>query len=137
MRKLLLLAAIVSVAVPATALAAKPPHPAQAKNLSHAVVPQVLYVLSGKLTAYTAASGSTNGSVSITVSAANHSRATLKGMTLTFPVSAATKVVLHRHAAIAANDRGIVKVRGARTLDVTALQAAVAKQVIDQGAAKT
>jgi hypothetical protein len=135
MRKLLLLAAVVSVAVPATALAAKPPHPTQAKNLSHA--PQVLYVLSGKLTAYTAANGSTNGSVSITVSAANHSRAALKGMTLSFPVSAATKIVLHKGAAIAANDRGMVKVRGAKTLDATVLQAAVAKQVIDQGAAKS
>lgn len=137
MRKLLLLAAVVTVAVPATALAAKPPHPTQAKNPSHAPVPQVLYVLSGTLTAYTAANGSTNGSISITVKAANHARAALKGMTLSFPVSAATKVVLHKGAAIAANDRGIVKVRGARTLDATALQAAVAKQVIDQGAAKS
>jgi len=132
MRKPLVLLAL-AIAVPSVALAAKPPVPG-----SHGKTPQVMYVLKGTLTAYTAANGTTNGSVSILVKAANHHGASLEAQTLTFPVSSSTKVVTPGGAALTVNDKGIVKVRGPKRIGATdtlatVLQALTAFQVIDQG----
>ncbi len=100
-------------------------------------VPVVMYVLRGSLSAYSAASGAANGSVSITVSGSNQEPKTLKGLTLVFATDAKTKVELFDDKAIANGDRGIVKVRAAKNLDAVTLQTEVAFQVIDQGVAKT
>ena len=138
MRKLLA-SIVVALAVPAVALATKPPAPGSQGNHSKAA-PKVLYILKGSLTAYTAANGATNGSVSILVKHANRHGAALKTLTLTFAVSSQTKVVIHDGAAFAPNDKGIVKVRGPKKIGptddlATVLQALTAKQVVDQGAA--
>jgi hypothetical protein len=131
-RKLLPLV-VLALAAPSFALAAKPPTPTN----NGKAAPKVLYVLRGTLTAYTAANGSSNGSVSILVKAANHGRATLKTQTLTFPLSSHTKVVTPDGAALTVNDKGIVKVRGPKKITPTdlasTLQALTAFQVIDQG----
>ena len=136
MRKLPVFLAL-ALAVPSLALAAKPPAPGNSQN-SHGKAPQVMYVLKGTLTAYTAANGATNGSLSILVKAANHHGASLKTQTLTFPVSSLTKVVTPGGAALTLNDKGIVKVRGPKKIGptdnvATVLQALTAFQVIDQG----
>src|SRR5216684_1978751 len=137
MRKLLVFLAL-TLAIPAVALAAKPPVPGSSQA-SHGKAPQVMYVLKGTLTAYTAAAGATNGSVSLLVKSANHHGASLKGQTLTFAVSSATKVVTGDATAVTVNDNGVVKVRrpkkiAATDILATVLQALTAKQVIDQGA---
>ncbi len=138
MRKLLVFLAL-TLAIPAAALAAKPPVPGSSQA-SHGKAPQVMYVLKGTLTAFTAAVGATNGSVSLLVKSANHHGASLKGQTLTFAVSSATKVVTGDATAVTVNDNGVVKVRGPKKIAATdilatVLQALTAKQVIDQGAA--
>src|SRR6266702_3087394 len=77
MRKLPLFLAL-ALAVPSLALAAKPPALGNSQG-SHGKAPQVMYVLKGTLTAFTAAAGATNGSVSLLVNSANHHGASLKG----------------------------------------------------------
>jgi hypothetical protein len=128
-----------ALAVPSVALAAKPPAPGNSQE-SHGKAPQVMYVLKGTLTAYTAANGATNGSVSLLVKSANRHGASLKDQTLTFAVSSTTKVVTPEGAALTLNDKGVVKVRGPKKLGptdslATVLQARTAFQVIDQGPA--
>ena len=136
MRKLPVILAL-ALAVPGLALAAKPPAPGNSQS-SHRKAPQVMYVLRGTLTAYTAADGATNGSASLLVKSANHHGASLKTQTLTFAVSSSTKVVTKDGAAVTVNDNGVVKVRGPKKVGATdnlatVLQALTAKQVIDQG----
>lgn len=146
MRKFILLA-VVALALPSLALAAKPaspgksqePHGNAAQSQSKAA-PKVMYVLKGTLTAFTAANGQTNGSVSLLVKSANHHGASLKGQTLTFVVSAATKVVTGKNPTLTITDRGLIQVRGPKKIGptdnlATILQALTAKQIIDQGAA--
>ena len=93
---------------------------------------KVQFVLHGTLAAYTAATSTTNGTVSLTVKSSNFDSKTLKGMTLTFVVTSHTNVVLHDGKAIASGvDTGIVKLRAAKNNSTwTGL---TASQVIDQG----
>lgn len=126
MRKFLIAISCLALLVPAAALAkGKPAQPGKS-------APKVMYVLKGTLTAYTAANGSTNGSVTITVKSSNHHGASLKNQTLTFAVSSATKVV----GKFTANDKGMVKLRGPKAGlgDSATFGTLVVKQVIDQGA---
>jgi|SRR5579871_2435995 len=132
MKKALILV-IAALVVPSAALAAKPPQAGKS-------APTVMYVLKGKLSAYTAydASTKTNGSITITVSSSNHHGKELKGQSLTFAVTADTAVVLHNGAPIANGDRGIVKIRAAKRIAADGfaktLPQSSAKQVIDLGA---
>jgi hypothetical protein len=146
-RKFILLA-VVALALPSLALAAKPaspgksaqPHGNVAAQSHSKATPKVTYVLKGTLTAYTAANGQTNGLVSLLIKGANHHGAALKGQTLTFGVSAATKVVTGKNPTLTINDKGLIQVRGPKKIGATdnlatVLQALTAKQIIDQGAA--
>ena len=147
--KVAIIASFALAALPAVAFAAKPSHPATPANSnansnatassttgasseanSHASAAKVMFVLRGTLTAYTAASGTTNGSVSITVKSSNRESSTLKGSTLTFAVSSSTKIA----GTFTAGDNGIVKVRAAKNSSSSTLQTLTAFQVIDQGA---
>lgn len=131
MRKVLVVL-IAALLVPAAAVAkGKPAAPGSQSKAA----PKVMYVLKGTLTAYTAANGATNGSVTITVKSSNRHGASLKGQSLTFAVSSATKIV----GTFTANDNGIVKLRGAKAGlgDPSTFGALVAKQVIDQGSASS
>ena len=154
MRRYMLLVVAALTVLPASALAAKPPHPAHPAHpatlattstiptttttMSHpAKPPKVLYVLRGTLSNYTAANGSTNGSVSVLVKSSNFESKSFKGTTLTFAVTSSTNVVLHNGNAITNGDRGVVKVRAAKKSSATALQTSSAFEVIDQGASST
>jgi len=76
----LLLTTLALVVAPA-ALAAKPTHP---QHPSGAAKPHaVTFVLHGALSHFSAANGSTPGSITLVVSASNHHGAALKGQTLT------------------------------------------------------
>jgi hypothetical protein len=144
MRKIALVAALALAGVPAGALAAKPSHPATPANTnastnahgnstlkssSSSANAKVTFVLHGTLTGYTAANGATNGSVTINVKSSNfHGK--LNNMTLTFVVTSNTHVTLN--GTWAATDKGVVKVRAAKTNSTwTGL---TASQVIDQTA---
>jgi hypothetical protein len=127
---------IAALVVPAVALAAKPT--TTTTTTTTPKVPQVMYILKGKLTAYSAANGSTKGSVSILVKSANYNGASLKTQTLTFATSSSTKVVAP-HGVVKPNDTGLVKVRGpkkaaANTTLAAVLQAATAFEILDQRA---
>lgn len=133
MRKVIVVL-VLALLVPAAALAGgKPPAPGKSHTAGSNAAPKVTYVLRGTLTAYTAASGSTDGSVTIMVKSSNRHAQSLKNQSLVIPVSSATKIV----GTFTANDNGIVKVRAAKNTAasalVAALQAAKATQVIDQG----
>jgi hypothetical protein len=153
MRKIALIAALVLVALPGAALASQPTHPATPANSNanshangtsttgtsssasanaqtHAQSVKVLYVLHGTLGAYTAANGTTNGTIAITVKRSNHRSTLLENMTLTFPVSSTTNV----SKTITSGHNGIVKVRAARNATAATLQTLTASQVIDLGA---
>jgi hypothetical protein len=129
MKKTLLLV-IAALALPSVALAAKP------ANVGGKGAPKVMYVLKGKLSAYTAynAATSTNGSITIMVSSANYHGKALKGQTLTFAVGAKTSV---NRSAIKDGDSGIVKVKAPKKIAAadlaTTLQSMPANQVVDQG----
>jgi hypothetical protein len=133
-------ALVLALAVPSIALAAKPPSPGKSQD-SNRKIPQVTYLLRGTLTAYTAANGTTDGSVSLTVKGANFHGVTLKGQTLTFALPSSAKVVLHKGAAVNPNvDKGVVRVRGPKSVTApqtlaTMLQALKASGVVDQGPA--
>ena len=90
-----------------------------------------MFVLHGRFGAYTAATGSTNGSIAITVMSANHESTLLKNVTLTFPVSSTTKVA----GTVTSGHDGIVKVRAAKNASTATLQTLTAFQLIEQGAA--
>ncbi|HLX32951.1 MAG TPA: hypothetical protein VKR79_09335 [Gaiellaceae bacterium] len=148
MKKALILV-FAALLIPGAALAAKPAHPTHPTHPTHGSgaggsksksAPNVLYVLKGTLSGYTAydSSTSTNGSITIVVSRANYHGKTLKGQTLTFPVDSKTKVSLENGlTTITDGDKGIVKVRAAKKIPAadlaTTLQASSAKQIVDQG----
>jgi hypothetical protein len=135
---------VAALAVPGAALA-KPPHPAHPAHPNHGKsAPKVMYVLKGNLSGYSAydSTTSTNGSITIDVKRANRHGRALKGVTLTFSVSAQTKIVFrHGTTAISDGDRGIVKIKAPKRIAAadlaSTLQALNARQVIDQGAPKS
>ena len=135
--KIALIAGLALAGVPAGAFAAKPSHPPTPAGTNATTTPagksgtaNVQFVLHGSLSAYTAANGATNGTVSLMIKGSNHDSNTLKGMTLVFVVTSDTKIVLHDGKAIANGDTGILKVRAAKSTSTwTGL---TASQVIDQ-----
>ncbi len=145
-------AAFSIAAVPLAGLPAKPPHPITGTGSPSGVVttsggttsdgttsgptgpsraPTVMYVLHGSLSAYTAATATSPGTVSITVSSSNFEAKTLDGTTLTVPVTTKTHLVLGRSGTVAKGDLGIVKVRAAKLASAKVLDLADAFQVID------
>jgi hypothetical protein len=149
MRRFFVIATLALVGVPGAALAANPSHPSTPANShansnasgtsttgtsskanANAQPAKVMFVLHGTLGAYTAASASTNGSISITVTSSNRESSALKTMTLTFPVSSKTKV----EGTVTSGHKGIVKVRASKNASAATLQTLTAFQVIDQGA---
>lgn len=138
MTRKLIVVAVLALLVPGAALAGKGAgHGHNGKG-----TPKVQYVLRGTLSSYTAASSSAAGTITIDVTASNRHGHALRGQSLTLPLSARTRVVLHDGATtVTDGDRGIVKVRAPKNVAATdlaaTLQAATAAQVIDQGAAKS
>jgi hypothetical protein len=132
-------AALAVVGVPAGALAAKPAthptHPTTPAS-TNAAKPTVTFVLRGTLTAYTAVNGTTNGSVSLTVSGSNHVAKSLvkqPPLALTFAIAPGTRVQLHSGATIAPGDRAIVKVRATKASVASLQSASSISQLVDQG----
>ena len=89
------------------------------------------YELKGTLSAYTAAVGTTPGSVTILVNKANHAGQPFVGQTLIFPLDATTRVKT-KGGGIVDGDKGDVQVKGAPGLDVTGLQLLTPKQVVEK-----
>jgi hypothetical protein len=133
-RALILVAA--ALMIPSVALAkGNPGHGHQGGKSA----PKVAYILKGTLSAYTAATDSSPGSITIAVTRSNHHGKALKGQTLTFPTDSKTKISLENGVtSIADNDKGIVKVRAPKKIAAadlaSTLQTYTARQIVDQGA---
>lgn len=89
------------------------------------------YNLKGTLSGYTAAVGTTPGSITIQVMKGNRAGRPFVGMTLTFVLTTATKIE-PRGAVILDGDRGSVQLKAAEGLDATGLQMAIPKKVEDE-----
>jgi hypothetical protein len=113
---------VLALAVPATALAAKPNAPTSHSKAS----PTVMYVLKGTLWNYAAATSTTNGSITINVTHSNYHGRALKGTPVTFTVSANTALTLSNGSSISNGTRGIVKFRAAKNMTTSGLLAALA-----------
>ena len=137
MRKTALVAILAALAVPAGAIAAKPPHPAKPAQATH--VQKVTYVVRGTVTAYTAATADAAGSVSLTVTGSNRHAKALKALDqpLAFVLDAKTRIVLHKGAAVAVGDRVLLVVRAPKNLDAATLQAGPVRKLVDQGPPKS
>ncbi len=154
MRNIAVIAVLALAGVPGGALAAQPSHPAtpansnantrangasttgtssnanaNAQTNTNGRSVKVMFVLRGKLGAYTPATGTTDGSIAITVKSSNHESTLLESSTLTFAVSSKTTVV----GTVTSGDEGIVKVRAARNASAATLQTKTAFEMIDQG----
>ncbi len=101
---------VAALAIPTSVAFAQPPAKNQGPHGKSA--PTVTYVLKGTLSAYTAATTTADGSISITVKRANYHGRSLKGKTLTFAVSTKTRITYgHGVAQIAEGSTGMVKFR--------------------------
>jgi len=92
---------------------------------------QDTYELKGTLSAYTAAVGSTPGSLTIVVSKANQAGRPFVGQTLTFALDSSTRVKT-KGGGIVDGDQGDVQVKGSPGLDLTGLEALTPKQVVEK-----
>jgi hypothetical protein len=126
MRKILIVL-VLTLALPAIALAAQPVQPGKS-------APKVQYILKGTLTSFTASTGGADGSITFTVMKANRHRADLKDQSLTLLIKPETKIVLDADGELTAGESVIVKVRELRrTTDALGLLSGKnARQVIDQ-----
>jgi hypothetical protein len=90
-----------------------------------------MFVIRGTVTAYSAANGTTNGSISITFTSSNRASAALKAAAqpLTFVVASSTKIA----GTIAAGDKVSVKVRAAKNASAATLTTLTAVQIVEQG----
>jgi hypothetical protein len=99
---------VAALALPTSVAFAKPSHPAKGGKSA----PKVMYVLKGSLSAYTAATSSTTGSITIDVKHSNYHAKALNGQTMTFTLTSSTRVTNGHGAAvtqIADGTKGILK----------------------------
>ena len=89
------------------------------------------YNLKGRLSAFTAAVGTTPGSITIQVMKGNRAGRPFVGMTLTFVLTAATKIE-PRGAVIVNGDQGSVQLKAKEGLDAAGLQAQIPRKVEDE-----
>ena len=122
--------ALLGVSAAFAAQPAHPTHPATPAS-TNAAKPTVMFIIHGKITAYTAASGTTNGSVSLTVSGSNHAAKALKALAqpLTFVVSSSSKIV----GTPTVTHQATLKWRATKA-PATSAPAGAVVQLIDQGA---
>lgn len=113
--------AVVALAIPTVALAAKPTtHTSQSK-----AAPKVMYILKGTLSSFTAASSTSTGSITIDVKHSNFHARALVGQQLTFTVAANTTTTLNGATTINDGTRGIVKFRAVKNQTNSTLMAAL------------
>jgi hypothetical protein len=103
--------------------------------------PMVMYVLKGTLSSYTAATPTTGGSISITVSHSNYHGRLLKNQTLPFQTTMNTRVTFTKGApTITDGAKGVLKFKAplmrkgatTTTLATTLTTSAKALHIIDQ-----
>jgi hypothetical protein len=99
---------VAAVALPTSVAFAKPSHPAKGGKSA----PKVMYVLKGPLSAYTAATADSTGTITIDVKHSNYHAKALVGSSMTFTLTSKTRVTNGHGAAvtqIADGTKGILK----------------------------
>ena len=122
---------VAALALPTSVAFAKPSHPPKGGKSA----PRVQYILKGTLSAYTAydSTASTNGTITIAVKHANYHGKLLKNQSLTFTVTANSKVTFRHKSSLAtdtATARGVIVVRAPKKISgdlVTGLPAAATR----------
>ena len=122
---------VAALALPTSVAFAKPSHPPKGGKSA----PKVQYILKGTLSAYTAydSTTSTNGTITIAVKHANYHGKLLKNQSLTFTVTANSKVTFRHKSSLAtdtATARGVIVVRAPKKISgdlVTGLPAAATR----------
>jgi hypothetical protein len=123
---------VAAAALGASAAFATPPAgkgPSTTPASTNAAKPTVMVVIHGKITAYTAANGTTNGSVTVNVTSSNYFAKTLRG-SFTFVVSSSSRIV----GTPTVNHNATLKWRATKAPATSAPSGAIV-QLIDQGAA--
>lgn len=95
---------VAALALPTSVAFAKPSHPAKGAKSA----PKVQYVLKGTLSAYTAATDTSTGSITIDVKHSNYHGRLLKNQSLTFTLASSSKVTF-RHKSSLATDTATAK----------------------------
>ena len=106
--KKLMIFLVAALALPTSVAFAKPSHPAKGGKSA----PKVMYVLKGSLSAYTAATASSTGLITIDVKHSNYHAKALNGQSFTFTLASATRVTNGHGAAvtqIADGTKGVIK----------------------------
>jgi hypothetical protein len=107
----------VALAIPTSVAFAKGPTGPHTGGKS---APNVTYVLKGTLSAYTAATDSSTGQITIDVKHSNYHGRKLKNQSLTFTLAASSSKVTFRHTSTLADStataRGVILVRAPRKL---------------------
>lgn len=108
MKKIIVFLVAVVALPTSVALAAKPSHPAKGGKSA----PKVMYILKGSLSAYAPATADATGSITIDVKHSNFHARALNGQSMTFTLTAQTRVTNGHGAAvgqIADGTKGVVK----------------------------
>lgn len=106
---------VAALALPTSVAFAKPSHPPKGGKSA----PKVQYILKGTLSAYTAATTSTTGQITIDVKHSNYHGRALKNQSLTFTLTASSKVTFRHKSALAdgtATARGVIMVRAPKKI---------------------
>jgi hypothetical protein len=108
---------VAALALPTSVAFAKPSHPPKGGKSA----PKVQYILKGTLSAYTAfdSATSTNGSITINVKHSNRHGRALKNASLTFTLTAKSKVTFRHKSSLAtdtATAKGVITVRAPKKI---------------------
>jgi hypothetical protein len=105
---------VAALALPTSVAFAKPSHPAKGGKSA----PKVQYILKGTLSAYTAAGDTSTGSITIDVKHSNYHGRLLKNKSLTFTLTAKSKVTFRHKSTLAEGQtaKGVIAVRAPKKI---------------------
>jgi hypothetical protein len=105
---------VAALALPTSVAFAKPSHPAKGGKSA----PRVQYILKGTLSAYTAAGDTSTGSITIDVKHSNYHGRLLKNKSLTFTLTAKSKVTFRHKSTLAEGQtaKGVIAVRAPKKI---------------------
>jgi len=107
---------VAAVALPTSIAFAAPSHPATGGKSA----PKVQYILKGTLSAYTAATDSSTGQITITVKHSNYHSRALKDKDVTFTLTTKSRITFmlgsHAHGQIADGTKGYITARAPKRI---------------------
>jgi hypothetical protein len=106
---------VAALALPTSVAFATPSHPTGGKS-----APKVQYILKGTLSAYTAATDTSTGQITITVKHSNYHARALKNMDVTFTLTTKSRITFmrgsHAHGEIVDGTKGYITARAPKKI---------------------